>query len=90
MLELPPKEVRAVLEWAGLDVPTTQQRQLSQREKEQEGKAFKPKVRAITSPLDKKPAAPRTKAKPGTTAKPKPSFDPATKQRRSDRNRGRG
>jgi 23S rRNA pseudouridine2605 synthase len=100
MLELPPKEVAAVLEWAGLAVPKTQQRQLSAREKEQVGKSFKPKVRALEDPLAKKPAARRpagktsaTRASSARTAPAKPAaggFDPATKQRRSDRNRNRG
>lgn len=91
MLELPPKEVAEVMEWAGLALPKTQQRQLSPREKEQMGKAFKPKARAIQSPLAKRSA---TRRAPGRTSPVKPAasdgFNPATKQRRSDRNRNRG
>lgn len=90
MLELEPAEVRELLEWAGMPIPNTPQRQLTSHEREQAGKVFTPKAaRASTSarkpgtgnqatrPLSARPASPR-------------GFDPATKQRHSDRNRKRG
>jgi len=43
MMELDPKVVLGLLEWAGLEVPKTPLRQLSAREKEKAGKAFTPK-----------------------------------------------
>ena len=43
MLELEPKEVVSLLEWAGLEAPKTPPRQLSAREKEKSGKTFMPK-----------------------------------------------
>ena len=43
MLELSQKEVIGLLEWAGLETPKTQPRQLSAREKEKSGVAFTPK-----------------------------------------------
>lgn len=45
MLELEPKEVAGLLEWAGLEVPKTPLRQLSAREKEKASKVFTPKER---------------------------------------------
>ena len=44
MMELDPKEVIGLMEWAGLDVPNTPLRQLSAREKEKAGMAFTPKA----------------------------------------------
>jgi len=43
MLELEPKEVVSLLEWAGLEAPKVAPRQLSTREKEKLGKTFMPK-----------------------------------------------
>jgi 23S rRNA pseudouridine2605 synthase len=43
MLELSPKEVVGLLEWAGLNVPSGPMRQLSTREKDKLGTAFTPK-----------------------------------------------
>jgi len=43
MMELDPKEVIGLLEWAGLEVPKAPLRQLSAREKEKAGQAFTPK-----------------------------------------------
>ncbi len=86
MLALEDKEIRELLTWAELPVPRTQQRQKTAREKEQEGKVFTPKGK---TPLEKTAEAPKPKPvkKPGWA---KASFNPATRQRRSDRNRGRG
>lgn len=44
MLELDPREVQGLVEWAGLEVPSAPLRQLSAREKEKAGKAFTPKA----------------------------------------------
>lgn len=44
MMELDPKVVVGLLEWAGLEVPKVPIRQLSAREKDKAGKAFTPKV----------------------------------------------
>ena len=97
MLELSPKEVRGVLEWAGLEAPQAQQRQLTKREQEQAGKAFTPKVRkpgvrtgeAARTGASSTAATPRTtsSARRGVSAE---GFSATTRQRRSDRNRGRG
>lgn len=86
MLALDDREVRELLTWAGLPVPRAPQRQMTAREKEQAGKAFTPKAR---TPLEKtaEEPKPRQVKKPGWA---KATFNPATKQRRSDRNRGRG
>ena len=84
MLELENKEVRELMAWAGLPVPRAQQRQLTAREKEQAGKPFTPKSRAVTV-VAAEPKE-RQARKPGWAK----AFNPATKQRRSDRNRGRG
>ena len=43
MLELSPKEVTGLLEWAGLATPKAPPRQLTAREKEKAGVAFTPK-----------------------------------------------
>ena len=85
MLELEPAEVRELLEWAGMPLPNTPQRQQTPREREQAGKAFTPKVRSAATPA-RKPAPGNPAARP---ASPR-GFDPATRQRRSDRNRKRG
>jgi len=93
MLELEPKEITGLLEWAGLEVPKTSPRQLSSREKEKSGRAFMPKERK----------APVThEAKNWTANKPKKSatahrrvrqtsdLSAPRMQKKSDRNRGRG
>ena len=96
MLELSPKEITGLLEWAGLPLPRTPPRQLTTREKDQLGKTFMPK--------EHKPAPARTAAtksgsgKPGAGKAPtanrriRQSSDmvPPRQQKRSDRNRGRG
>jgi 23S rRNA pseudouridine2605 synthase len=90
LLALEDKQVRELLEWAELPVPRAQQRQMSAREKEQIGKPFTPKSRSkapLPSTVEAEPK-PRKVRKAGW-AKPAAS-NPATKQRRSDRNRGRG
>lgn len=93
MLELQPKEIIGLLEWAGLPVPKGPPRQLTTREKEKSGKTFMPKEHK--APVERKPDARRGKAGP--------KIDPAKRrirqgsdlnaprqQKRSDRNRGRG
>lgn len=104
MLELPPKEVAALLEWAGLAVPRTGQR--SQKENEKLGQSFTPKERRPEA-RGKRPvpgAAAKTPGRPtgGKARPPAKSADPSRRrvrgdemappalQRRSDRNRGRG
>jgi 23S rRNA pseudouridine2605 synthase len=93
LLTLQDKEIRALLEWAGLPVPrgTQQQRPLTAREKEQVGKPFTPRASRIAMTAAAQEPKERKVRKAGwAKAKPKASFNPATKQRRSDRNRGRG
>jgi 23S rRNA pseudouridine2605 synthase len=85
MLMLDDRQVRELLVWAGLPVPPQlPQRKMSEREEKRIGKPFTP--RAKTRPA--KAVLPAT-VKPGR-AKPAAAFDPATRQKRSDRNRGRG
>lgn len=93
MLELEPKEVTGLLEWAGLLVPQKPPRQKTAREKEQAGKTFMPKERK-----------PEEGQGPSRTAKPAVRKTDPTKrrirqsgdlsaprqQKKSDRNRGRG
>jgi 23S rRNA pseudouridine2605 synthase len=103
MVELPPKEVAALLEWAGMAVPRSPQR--SQKEKESFGKTFTPKERKPESrarkpvgEISKAPRASMPAASKGTPAKVPAAkrrirgdnMTPPTQQRRSDRNRGRG
>jgi len=88
LLAVEDKEVRTLLEWAGLPVPRgVQQRQLTAREKEQVGKPFTPKSSRTTTAAASQEPKQRKVKKAGWA---KASFNPATKQRRSDRNRGRG
>lgn len=95
MLELQPKEIIGLLEWAGLPLPKGPPRQLTNREKEKSGKTFMPKEHK--TPAERKPAGARS-GKSG----PK-KVDPAKRrirqgsdlnapkqQKKSDRNRGRG
>jgi 23S rRNA pseudouridine2605 synthase len=57
MLKLEPKQVVDLLEWAGLEVPKTPMKQLSQREKDKATSVFVPKVRKQrVSALDRDPA----------------------------------
>jgi 23S rRNA pseudouridine2605 synthase len=56
MLKLEQKQVVELLEWAGLEVPKTPMKQLSQREKDKATAVFVPKVRKQrVSALDRKP-----------------------------------
>jgi 23S rRNA pseudouridine2605 synthase len=96
MLELQPKEVIGLLEWAGLPVPKGPPRQLTTREKEKSGKTFMPKERK--SAETRSPAKSRTAANP-VAKKPDPAkrrvrqaadLNAPRQQKRSDRNRGRG
>jgi 23S rRNA pseudouridine2605 synthase len=96
MLELPPKEVAGLLEWAGLAVPRTPQR--PQKEREGLGKSFRPKERkpeardrTPVSEFSEKPRkAPPAKAPAGKRRIRGDVMTPPTVQKRSDRNRGRG
>lgn len=57
MLKLEQKQVVDLLEWAGLEVPRTPMKQLSQREKDKATSVFVPKVRKQRgSALDRDPA----------------------------------
>jgi 23S rRNA pseudouridine2605 synthase len=57
MLKLEPKQVVDLLEWAGLEVPRTPMKQLSQREKDKATSVFVPKVRKQrVSALDRESA----------------------------------
>jgi 23S rRNA pseudouridine2605 synthase len=57
MLKLEQKQVVDLLEWAGLEVPRTPMKQLSQREKDKATSVFVPKVRKQrVSALDRGPA----------------------------------
>ncbi len=84
MLALEDKEVRELLTLAGLPIPRTQQHQMTAREKEQVGKVFTPKTRTSLEKTVEE-AKPRPVRKAGWA-----KASPATKQRRNDRNRGRG
>ncbi len=105
MMELPAKEVAALLEWAGLAVPRSPQR--SQREKDSLGKTFTPRERRPDSRTKNPEAESGRKPRTGTAPERssgipagKPSAQkrrirgdqmaPPAQQRRSDRNRGRG
>ena len=62
MLKLEQKQVVDLLEWAGLEVPKTPMKQLSQREKDKATSVFVPKVRKQRmSALDRDPARRRTR-----------------------------
>jgi 23S rRNA pseudouridine2605 synthase len=62
MLKLEQKQVVDLLEWAGLEVPKTPMKQLSQREKDKATAVFVPKVRKQKmSALDRDPAYRKTR-----------------------------
>ena len=62
MLKLEQKQVVDLLEWAGLEVPKTPMKQLSQREKDKATSVFVPKVRKQRmSALDRDPARRKTR-----------------------------
>ena len=62
MLKLEQKQVVDLLEWAGLEVPKTPMKQLSQREKDKATSVFVPKVRKQRgSALDRDPAMRKTR-----------------------------
>ena len=64
MLKLEQKQVVDLLEWAGLEVPKTPMKQLSQREKDKATSVFVPKVRKQrSSALDRDPAGKSTNTK---------------------------
>ncbi len=92
MLELPPREVAGLLEWAGLPVPRVPQR--TQREKELAGSIFTPRER---KPPARPPGALGEAARmrapdqpPAAGRRLRGDMTPPAQQRRSDRNRGRG
>ncbi len=89
LLALDDKQVRELLTWAELPIPRGgPQRVLTAREKEQAGRPFTPKGSRATT-ASPTPAEPKErKVKKAGWAKA--TFNSATKQRRSDRNRGRG
>lgn len=89
LLALQDKEIRQLLEWAELPVPKTPQKTMSAREKEQAGRPFTPKGQVRTAAASEEPK-PKLQRKTGWAKPASSSFNPATKQRRSDRNRGRG
>lgn len=82
MLELPPKEVAALLEWAELPVPRATQR--SPKENEKLGKTFTPKERRpetrTQSPVAKAPARGR---RPGTEGEGRSAGNPARSPNRA-------
>lgn len=101
MLELPPKEVASLLEWAGLAVPRSPQR--TPKERESLGKTFTPKERRSDSREKRvagdpakgpRSAVPRARAPAKAPAAKRrirgDDLTPPAQQRRSDRNRGRG
>ena len=92
MMELPQREVAAMLEWAGLAVSRSPQR--SQKETDNLGKTFTPKERKPASrkltPAAAKPKAPVKKAPAGRRRIHGDNMAPPQQQRRSDRDRGRG
>ena len=45
MMEVPPKQVQEIMEWAELEVPRTPLKQLSKREKDKLGTAYTPKLK---------------------------------------------
>jgi len=92
MLELPPKDVAGLLEWAGLAVPRSPQR--TPKERESLGKTFTPKERKPSTRTPLSPASkPKTPSRSAPAAKRRvrgDAMNPPTQQKRSDRNRGRG
>jgi 23S rRNA pseudouridine2605 synthase len=75
MLKLEQKQVVELLEWAGLEVPKTPMKQLSQREKDKATAVFVPKVRKQRiSALDRDPAfrKPRSEFSAGKTENNQP------------------
>jgi len=102
MMELSPKEVAGLLEWATLAVGRSPQR--TKKQQDNFGKVFRPKERRPDSrtkraPTDfegpKRPGAPATKrpVSKAPAAKRRIRDDntaPPKQQKRSDRNRGRG
>lgn len=73
MLELEPKEVISLLEWAGLEVPRTPLRQRSAREIENASKVFTPKERKQTSRRSSTNRAPLVEPTPELTNAPRSS-----------------
>ncbi|MCE9633069.1 MAG: pseudouridine synthase [Methylophilales bacterium] len=72
MLALEDKEVRALLEWAQLEIPKAPQRQLTAREKEQIGRPFTPKSRVKTPAPVAAEATPKPQRKAGWAKATKP------------------
>ena len=84
MLKLEQKQVVDLLEWAGLEVPKTPMKQLSQREKDKATSVFVPKVRKQRmSALDRDPARRRTR-ETGENNRPGSRTDTVSQGRVSD------
>lgn len=91
MLELPPKEVANLLEWAGMTVPRARQR--TSKDVESLGKTFTPKERKapLRAKPSERPAAKKITKAPGAKRRIRDDQQtPPQQQHRSDRNRGRG
>ncbi len=84
MLAMQDKEVRQLLEWAELDIPSAPQRQMTAREKEQVGRPFTPKSKGIAP----KPQAVEAKPKPQRKAGWAKASKPASVQKGRERKRG--
>ena len=92
MLNLDPKEVLGLLEWAGLPLPKAPLRQRTAREKEKAGQVFTPKARRAAP--EREPRAEGTTGRPAYGARPdaagradgrKTSTSPARKPAQSRR-----
>jgi 23S rRNA pseudouridine2605 synthase len=84
MLKLEQKQVVDLLEWAGLDVPKTPMKQLSQREKDKATSVFVPKVRKQRgSALDRDPAMRKTRIT-GENNRPAGRMDAGSQGRGND------
>jgi 23S rRNA pseudouridine2605 synthase len=91
MLELPPKEVASLLEWAGMTVPRARQR--TSKEAESLGKTFTPKERKapLRAKTSERPTAKKITKAPSAKRRIRDDQQtPPQQQHRSDRNRGRG
>lgn len=104
MLELEPKEITGLLEWAGLEVPHTSPRQRTKHEIEKASKVFMPKERKAPEARDAANRGPASKFSPtrkSSNQAKKPAavsrrvrqmsdLNAPRMQKKSDRNRGRG
>ncbi len=93
MMELEPKEVTGLLEWAGLEVPKIAPRQVSSREKEKAGRTFMPKERKapfIHEAKNKAVNKPKKSITANRRVRQTSDLNAPRMQKKSDRNRGRG